>query len=303
MITRIVHFLLNKHLFFFLNRGKGLTSRVRHTPRVIRIETTNCCNLRCITCPQNLEEYKREKKFMDKKLFMKIVDEIKTFRPKPMVVLYIGGEPLLNPQLFDFIRILKDNRFYVDFNTNATLLNEENAKKIINSRLDHISFSFDDVPLEEYERMRVNAKYPETLKNILSFLKLRGNGKPLVEISGIEMRSGRLADEVKKGVVSDNFKNLFRPYKVKLSMVYAHKWSNANPPEYKRCYMVFRDFNILSDGKCVPCCYDLAGKLVLGDVNTERIKDIWNNAKYRHLRKMLNRLEHKKIVLCKGCSL
>ena len=303
LIKNFIH--LRQHIFY-LNAKDTSKLIVDWTPLKIRIETTNTCNLKCITCPLNFPDYKRKFNTMNVELFTKIVNEIKTFRPKPDVILYLGGEPLANKNLFYFIELLKNENMFVKFNTNATLLTKEKAKLILESGLDVIEFSFDDIDPDEYEKMRINAKYDETLHNILQFLELKNIGKykkPFVTLAGIKMSDSKLSDTLVRMQPSNHFKSLFKKYEIiDYQMWYAHKWTKSLNRKYKKCPFVYSDFNILSDGKCVPCCYDLNGEYILGDVTTDSIKEIWNNSKYQNLRNMLNNLEHEKFSPCKGCS-
>lgn len=58
-------------------------------------------------------------------------------------------------------------------------------------------------------------------------------------------------------------------------------------------------FTILANGDVVPCCYDLKGEVVFGNVLEESIFDIWNGEKMREFReKMFN---GKVDSLCKKC--
>ena len=45
--------------------------------------------------------------------------------------------------------------------TNGTVMDEDLAKKIVNSGLDRIIFSLDSITKEIYEKIRVNAKFED----------------------------------------------------------------------------------------------------------------------------------------------
>lgn len=299
--------LIKTHIIYLNNRYiKNSPYILDEVPTRVRVETSNACNLKCITCPQNTTEYTRKIEMMDMELFNKIVDEIKQFNPKPKVVLYHGGEPLLNPNIFKCIDIVKSAKLYCYLNSNATLLTEYISNQIFKSGLDLIEFSFDDVTPTEYEKMRVNAIYETTLNNIRLFLEMKKEmqyKKPDVIITGIVMKNGSLINNIEKVQCSKLFKNLFSGFDVSFSHYYAHNWSKSLKKEYHKCNLVNHDFNILSSGLAVPCCYDLNGDLVLGNVKTESIKNIWVNEKYNNLRRKLNNKEHVNIELCVGCPI
>ena len=52
------------------------------------------------------------------------------------------------------------------------------------------------------------------------------------------------------------------------------------------CHFLFSYIAILWNGKVTICCRDLNGHKIIGDVNEQQIKDIWNNARYQELRKI-----------------
>ena len=70
-------------------------------PDVVRIETTGKCNFKCIHCPTGTEPNNRS--VLSKERFDYIVHQFtyNNYIPR-VVVLYHGGEPLLNKNLSHF---------------------------------------------------------------------------------------------------------------------------------------------------------------------------------------------------------
>ena len=73
---------------------------------------------------------------------------------------------------------------------------------------------------------------------------------------------------------------------------------DAAAPKY--CVPLFETFTILSNGNVVPCCFDLKGELVLGNIYKESIFDIWNNEKYSEIR--INFRKQKYCTICRKCT-
>lgn len=65
-----------------------------------------------------------------------------------------GGEPLINPQLFDLLRAIETERFYVYITTNGWLLDREMAKKLAEAGVDRVSISVDAFSAEEHDNFR-----------------------------------------------------------------------------------------------------------------------------------------------------
>src|SRR3990167_4235710 len=108
-------------------------------PEGIFVEITNICNLRCEFCPSRFSE--RPKGFMEFKIFQRIVDELKENKAK-YVNLWMLGEPLLHPQILEFINYVENKGLWAAIITNGTLFNEKREifKKLLND-FKHITIS------------------------------------------------------------------------------------------------------------------------------------------------------------------
>ena len=67
----------------------------------VYIEITNNCNLNCSFCNNN----KRDKKFITVTEFEKIIQEVKQYTK--YIYLHVKGEPLLHPNIKEFIKKIK----------------------------------------------------------------------------------------------------------------------------------------------------------------------------------------------------
>lgn len=121
-----------------------------HAPRVIFIEVTNHCNLFCEMCPRTFISYERAQT-LSWENFVRIVEQ---FPDMQRAVLHGIGEPLINSNLARMIEYLKARDVTVLFNTNATLLNETWARKLIAAELDELRVSIDGASPEMYAQIR-----------------------------------------------------------------------------------------------------------------------------------------------------
>jgi radical SAM protein with 4Fe4S-binding SPASM domain len=67
------------------------------------------------------------------------------------------------------------------------------------------------------------------------------------------------------------------------------------------CYRQWLTFTVLWDGRVSLCCADLDGQVVLGDLTTETIADVWNGDAYRRVRR--EQLESGGPAICRNCDL
>ncbi len=143
-------------------------------PCRIILESTNLCNLHCPSCMTG-QGIRPEKGRMDFDLFKKIVDELVDHPETFFMSLQGGGEPLLHPELFDFLDYLHQKKPGIrsQLSTNGTLLTEEKSIKLLESGLVEIFFSVDGATRETFETLRAGAEFDKVLVNINRFLELK----------------------------------------------------------------------------------------------------------------------------------
>ncbi len=141
-------------------------------PAVLYIETAAVCNLRCPMCPATMG-IPREP-YRTRLLDMDLMPAVRRALPyATRCFLSGGGEPLLHPRLFEIIQELTDNGVEAYFNSNATLMDEDTARQIVDSGVNTISFSVDGATAETYESIRVGADFDTVVANITRLSKMK----------------------------------------------------------------------------------------------------------------------------------
>lgn len=163
------------------------TFHVGAFPLFIDIEVTSACNLKCYFCATTYRSKIIKKGFISFSAVKKIIDEGGA-QGLYGIKFNIRGEPLLHPQIHDFVAYAK-NKGLIDvyFNTNALLLTEEISRKLIDAGLDRISVSFEGYTKDVYEKYRVNSNYEMVLKNIEGMQSLKK--KLNIEYPKVRMQS------------------------------------------------------------------------------------------------------------------
>jgi MoaA/NifB/PqqE/SkfB family radical SAM enzyme len=140
---------------------------------VVRMDTTNLCNLRCIMCEYS-SDYLRKRADMDASLFDRIAADL--FPRTRFLYLSCITEPLMNKQFAKIVRSAGAYRIpFTSFCTNGQLLTEEIVQTCIDSKVTEIVFSIDGATAETYEHIRRGAKWDRLLERLtlLSSLKQR----------------------------------------------------------------------------------------------------------------------------------
>lgn len=265
---------------------------LKSTPKVLNIELTNFCNLHCPVC---VAKNTREQGFLSLDLLKEVLAKNKKTFEGQFIWLHFNGEPLLHPFVSEIIQILKRHGVKTRLSTNGTLLDEENALKLMQAGLDYIVFSVDGVKKETYEKMRKGANFEQVERNILNFLKIkkeRGFGtKTQIQIIRTKLTEDEIKPFIQKWKKMDiNYINVKsfcsrggRIAKtkefVKVSRL-ENRIKNRQP-----CFYLWETLIILWNGDVITCCQDLLGELKVGNIKESSLLEIWNNPILVNLRK------------------
>lgn len=161
---------------------KSVLSTIRHSktaslPFKLKFESSAVCNLKCKMCPLNIG-LKRKQGVLKFDNFKYVFDQI-----NPAYLNLTGiGEPLLNPDIFRIIKYGKSKNAMVKFDTNANLMNETNARKILDTKIDVLSISIDGTDKKTYESIRINGNFETMRTNVKRLVNLRNKMKSKTQI-------------------------------------------------------------------------------------------------------------------------
>lgn len=296
--------------------GKAI---IKGLPNSISIEPTTSCNLRCPECPSGLRSFTRPTGMLSTELFEKVLKEIHT--SLTYSTLYFQGEPYLNPNFLDLIKLSTKYRVYSATSTNAHYLNEEVAQNTIHSGLNRLIISIDGITQETYEQYRIGGtltKVIEGTKNIvkakkqfksnieiiLQFLVVKPNEHQIENAKALAKDLGVDAIKFKTAQIYD-FKNgsdliptidKYSRYKNNNDGTFSIKNKMEN-----KCWKMWQSCVITWDGKVVPCCFDKDAKYQMGDLNNQSFKDIWFGGKYNKFRQQII-TDRQSIDICQNCT-
>jgi len=150
----------------------GLYDRypVRPYPQIMEFELDNRCNLECVICNDIFSSSIDTK---DLKTVSKVayddefVKQLEPFIPKLKEAKFYGGEPfLINIYYNIWEKMLALNpHIEIVVQTNGTVLNER-IKKLLERGRFNINISIDSLNKENFETIRKNASFENTIKNV-----------------------------------------------------------------------------------------------------------------------------------------
>jgi radical SAM protein with 4Fe4S-binding SPASM domain len=290
-------------------------------PISISFEPTTSCNLRCPECPSGLRAFTRPTGMLQHNFFKETIDQL--YRQLYYLVFYFQGEPYLNPDFLDMVQYASQKKIYTATSTNAHYLNDDNARRTIESGLDRLIISIDGTTQAVYEQYRVGGKLDKVLagaRNIVKWKKALNSSTPFVIFQFLVVKPNehqvedikQLAKQVgvddvwfKTAQVYDylNDPNQLIPTLDKYSR---YKKNAGGAYEVKNklqnhCWRLWHSPVITWDGLVAPCCFDKDAQHQLGDLKSRPFKEIWQNGKYTAFRnKIMEGRKH--IDICSNCS-
>ncbi|HMO62528.1 MAG TPA: radical SAM/SPASM domain-containing protein [Ferruginibacter sp.] len=305
---------------FYLSRLLGKPVQWGY-PVSISFEPTTSCNLRCPECPSGLRAFTRPTGMLEKDFFRKTIDDI--HEELLYLIFYFQGEPYLNPAFLDMVQYASQKKIYTATSTNAHYLNDENARRTVESGLDRLIISIDGTTQDVYTQYRKGGqlhKVIEGAKNIMKWKKALHSKTPYVFFQFLVVKPNEhQVEDIKKlakeiGVDGVRFKTAqvydyetdpnqliptidkYSRYKKNADGTYKAKNKLAN-----RCWKLQHANVITWDGLVVPCCFDKDATHQLGNLKTESFKTIWHNDNYKQFRSQLMK-SRANIDICANCS-
>jgi radical SAM protein with 4Fe4S-binding SPASM domain len=270
-------------------------------PDHVDLELSSLCDLKCPMCYTITDQFKESvnRKLMKPELFRKLVDECAD-NDVYSIRLSLRGEPMLHPNIIDFTRYAKSKGIKeVSTLTNGVRLNPERFTQLLEAGLDWLTISFDGLG-ETYEAIRKPAKFEESLDKIKAYSEIKKrlrSDKPVIKVQTIW-------PAISKDPMA--YYDTFRPIVdlIATNPLIDYKRSDRDIVyvEDFQCPVLWQRLVVGSDGRVLLCSNDEMGHNIVGDANTQSLKEIWSGPALSTAREIHRRREGvDKIAACKEC--
>jgi MoaA/NifB/PqqE/SkfB family radical SAM enzyme len=142
-------------------------------PVIIIISPTLQCNLKCKYCHVHTLKLKKIQKLMNYKTLKKIIDE--SYILQIPLISFSGGEPLILKNTIKIAKYAKFKKFKLNLNTNGTLINKDNVKKLL-LYFDYIRISING-KFKHDNKTSVKGSFNQTLNGLKLLNKFKNNTK------------------------------------------------------------------------------------------------------------------------------
>jgi MoaA/NifB/PqqE/SkfB family radical SAM enzyme len=151
-----------------VHRATPLDTVEGHLPRMLQLEPTSHCNLKCPACP--VTEFGTDPRYTaDRTGSLTLAEMIAIFEQLPSlekVLFYNYGEAFLHADALPLLRWLREHRpgLAIHISTNALALTPARVREVVADRLvDRMLFAIDGARPESYARYRVGGKLDKAL--------------------------------------------------------------------------------------------------------------------------------------------
>ena len=297
-------------------------------PNTVVMELVNRCNLECPFCKQWFRN-EANKTTLDDHILDHIFDDFKKNKLNSLMI--SASEPLLYKKLDKVLERAREAEIMdVFLFTNGVLLNEKNAKMILDSCITRLFISVDATSEEAYRKIRIPVakrllqedRLKHLEENILRFMKLReeyNRELPLVRTSFLAFKENK--SQIQEFI--SKWKGVVDSVEIQTNVVPSFKMNNGKEketiddwykmlddkrdtknriPNYTKkysCREPWHQMSIYSDGTFVPCCAPFGRNIPIGNIKNEKIKEAWNGFNMKRLRDGFKKNKPNKV--CKAC--
>ena len=261
------------------------------TDVLLRLESTNHCNMACTFCPHPIMT--RSKGFMDEKTVFKMLDEAGSMGFK-MLDLRNFGEPLLDKRLPIFAKYARGvgiNKIYI--HTNGYPLKAKRLDEWGEAGITEVNLSLS--PKVEFAKTRPGIDVEKFYNNIEKLINDRPKYLDILSI-----------DYIKTGFCTNKEEKEFLNWLDKIGIpkridIELHNWAVGTDTSHYQCHRLWSSVTILWNGQVALCCLDYEGDYILGDVNEMSLKELINSNLYVEIRK--KHAKGKFLAKCASCDM
>lgn len=270
----------------------------------LQLETTNVCSANCVFCSYSRME--RPKGTMSMDVFKRIIDQVPAIPLIESITLTGLGETLLDRHLLERIKYIRKvlPSISLDMYTNGSILRPQTTDALIDAGLTVLYISLNATHKQQRQEVMALDDWDDVVGYTdYAVQRAKGTGtrvivkgvasKDLMEIGDHDTFMERWGGDWQKG-----------------GAAYLHlegNWAGAMGQKMRTtprnaCHRAFGQIMVLWTGEVSLCCFDGFGEVILGDLRTQTIKDVYNGQKAVDIRVAHHEGRRKDLFLCKDCT-
>ncbi len=303
---------LMKKLDYFLyrykyRRGQHLNLKV---PVDVSLELSSACNQACVYCyhadPGNLPF---DRKIMPMQTALTIIEQAAEIGVNSIKFNY-RGESTLHPNfeaITAYAKSFARGATFIDRLTNSNFKFKTDREDIFEGLCNQtkVKVSFDSFRKEIFETQRAGGIFELAIANVDKFYHHKNRKETELVLQAV--RTSRNADEDIEGFVKARWPSATVSIRDVVEGRVDKDLSGLEPKardlnNRQSCLQAHVRLIFGYHGRAQACCPDIASKIMLGDIREQTVKEIFNNAVAKQLRKDLKSGAAFDKDPCKTCS-
>jgi radical SAM protein with 4Fe4S-binding SPASM domain len=212
----------------------------------VEIETTSICNRKCSYCPNSTNM--RPEKYIDEKLFYKIIDELAELKFSGRFSPHFYGEPLLDGRLVSLLSYVRQKlpKVFIKVFTNGDLLTEKLFHQLISAGVDVV-------------RISQHGQAPAP---------------------GLEELLAKLDEKMKRSRIE------YLVYHDKQeTMPLMNRGGLVQVSQHRQTFCDYVNTLVVDvAGNVILCCQDFLSQYSFGNLREQGVAEIWHNRSYKAMR-------------------
>ena len=280
------------------------------------IEINGGCNYTCQMCPQTNDDGStgaRGKNWLKKMSLYDFEKYVAQCAEAGLNVVNLegSGEPTLNRNLAEYVKIVKKYDAKAFMFSNGRLMKGDFMKGVVDAGVDFFRFSIVGYNEEKYKEWMNSPFYNLVINNLSEMQEYvtASNSKCVVSTYHLILDNDNIEYE------KEQYLKIVNGAGVKTEIWKMHNWSGVYEPDYNRdgaiktCGRPFSPDVVIraggiggNKGAIHPCCQVLGrdDEAVLGHMGLNTLKEIWYGDAYNKLRKQHETGDYPDF--CKGCD-
>mgnify|MGYP001565404689 CR=1 FL=1 len=271
----------------------------------MRFEITTKCNYNCIICPR--DKITRKIETMSFALFKTLFDKIISETGQYNTLTFPGmGEPLLDETLGKKIEYARKRmpNLSVLILTNGSLLTPKRFRELEHLGVTSVRVSFYGNDAASYSKVHGNKNknlFNKVRDNLIMISKNKSTAKLLLTFNVVDgSNDGVVWDWVNFWEDKVDLIEVWRPHNWVDGMTYR----KIQKKKFKTCGRPFKTpLQVQVDGTVNMCCFDFDGKLLLGDLEKQSLKEIFESPMFKKIERchLTGRFKNSGLI-CENCD-
>jgi radical SAM protein with 4Fe4S-binding SPASM domain len=273
----------------------------------IQIQTTTACNAACVTCPYPETAKTLPMGRMSEETFRAVVEQMRG-RGVERTSLFLQNEPLVDPRLEEFTRILKERepKTRATLVTNGHFLDGARAVALAEAGTDEISVSVNGFDEKSYEATMEGLSFERILANLAEV----GAAKRAGSLGTMDVRVVALEMPGIAGAVAAFHERVgldvyLKPVTNRAGSIDVSAMRGPQTKVSARavaCQRPFVKAYVLYDGDVVLCNCDWRRTWIVGNVHRSDLATIWKGERLNVIRRAMVTLQFPADSPCAQCD-